>query len=101
MSYFKNMDIGYFFKTIKNKFKTTNFVNSNKIYSKYYKFDYMEESVKKWKVQHITKDMINRLPFAISPLLNMDYYGEYITDVDEWLEQRQNFVDYLYRKYKR
>lgn len=61
----------------------------------------MEEYVKKWKVQHITKDMINALPFAILLPLLKDYYGEYITDFDEWYQQRQNFVDYLYKKYKR
>lgn len=66
-----------------------------------YRFDYMEESVKEWKIEHITRDMIGALPFGILITFQKDYYGEDITDFDVWHKQREEYIDYLYAKYKR
>lgn len=70
---------------------------------KKYRFDYMEDAVKEWKCDHITKNMLVCLPFGI--LLyegGRDFYGEPIENIDSWLEQRKSYIEeYLYPKYKR
>ena len=73
-----------------------------------YKFDYMEDWVKEWKCEHITKSMIQMLPYDILIFADLtdsgymkDHYGKDIKDMQEWSRQRSLYVDYLYNKYKR
>ena len=73
-----------------------------------YKFDYMEDWVKEWKCEHITKNMIQMLPYDILIFADLtdsgymkDHYGNDIKDMEEWSRQRSLYVDYLYNKYKR
>ena len=73
-----------------------------------YKFDYMEDWVKEWKCEHITKSMIQMLPYDIFIFADLtdsgymkDHYDNDIKDMEEWSRQRSLYVDYLYNKYKR
>ena len=53
-----------------------------------YKFDYMEDLVKEWKCEHITKSMIQMIPYDILIFADLtdsghmkDHYGKDIKDM--------------------
>lgn len=67
-----------------------------------YRFDYLEDAVKEWKCEHITKSMLESLPFGILFYEGKDFYGEEIEDINFWYNQRKKYIEeYLYPKYKR
>lgn len=77
-----------------------------------YSFDFMEDAVKSWKCEHITKSMIAFLPYGIFnfssfdeeaeyKFIQIDCYGKSIDNLSEYLRERNLFIDYLYQKYKR
>lgn len=71
---------------------------------KHYCFDYMEEMVKNWNVEHITKQMLVLLPYDVFTFNYpfIDHYGEEIYDFHEWSHERDAYIDnYLYPKYKK
>lgn len=76
-----------------------------------YRFDFMEDEVKSWKCEYITKSMIAFLPYGIFnfsqfdveagyQFIQIDYYGKTIDNLSEYLRERNLFIDYLYQKYK-
>lgn len=78
---------------------------------KKYCFDYIREDVMKWGPEvrkTMTKQMIYMLPFRINLPFNMpdryipamDYYGEVISDYDEWKRQREQYIEELYKQLK-
>lgn len=78
---------------------------------KKYCFDYIKEDVMKWAPdvrKNVTKQMLYMLPLRVQfPFISpeqitpsIDYYGEAISDYGEWLKQRENYIEELYKQLK-
>lgn len=63
-----------------------------------YDFSYLEDEVKQWKGE-ITGQMINLLPYGLNFYLMIDPLGNEINDIDRWLRERDEFINYLKKKY--
>ena len=87
----------------KNEDIFDNVLHLKKPYKKIYRFDFMEDSVERWQCEHITRDMIGQLPYGLNiwTIPPIDPYGNVVDDFDEWHQQREEYIDYLYKKYKR
>ena len=78
---------------------------------KKYCFDYIKEDVMKWAPdvrKNVTKQMLYMLPLRVQfPFISpeqitpaIDYYGEVISDYNEWKRQREEYIDNLYKELK-
>jgi hypothetical protein len=78
---------------------------------KKYRFDYIKADVMRWAPEvrkNMTKQMLYNLPFRVLfPFIlpekitpPIDYYGEVISDYDEWKRQREEYIEDLYKQLK-
>lgn len=72
---------------------------------KQYKFEYLKEMVDEWADKtHVTRQQLNILPWRISLqywdfekyIPSKDCYGEIVEDIDEWIKQRDEYLDKLW-----
>lgn len=78
---------------------------------KKYRFDYIKEDVMKWAPdvrKNVTKQMLYMLPLRVQfPFISpeqitppIDYYGEVISDYNEWSKEREEYIENLYEELK-
>lgn len=78
---------------------------------KKYCFDYIKEDVMKWAPdvrKNVTKQMLYMLPLRVQfPFISpeqitppIDYYGEVISDYNEWSKEREEYIENLYKELK-
>lgn len=75
---------------------------------KKYRFDDIRYDVMNWSPEvrkNITKQMIYMIPWRVtywsdldSGLIILDYFGERISDIDEWKRQREEYIENLYKE---
>ena len=80
---------------------------------KKYKFEYIKENVLQWKndlLENITvSDVVNAIPFGVMLPWVMpneykpavDYYGEEIEDIDDYMHQRDEYIKKLVEEIKK
>ena len=81
---------------------------------KKYRFDYIREQIADWDKEMVTFENVRNLPFRISPpsmgpgvdgrvnfLPSMDPYGNPIDDMDDWIDQRNDYIEELVEKIKK
>lgn len=73
---------------------------------KIYKFDYIKDMVDKWADKTtVTRQQLNMIPYCItlpwltfdSGVPSKDFYDEEIVDFNEWLRQREKYLDNLWK----